>query len=55
MAIVCVAEYGNKGKFESKILGQNGQLGDTPGPRPKNRTVPAKTGRMAILLYKLNS
>ena len=29
--------------------GQNGQLGGTPGPRPKNGTVPAKTGRMATL------
>ena len=49
MAIVCVAEYGNKGKFKSKISGQNGHLGGTPGPRPKNGTFPAKMGRMATL------
>ena len=39
----------NKTNFESKFPEQNGKLGGTPGPRPKNGTVPAKMERTAIL------
>ena len=52
MARLCIVHIRTlliKANFESKIPGQSGKLGRTPGPRPKNGTVPAKTGRVAIL------
>ena len=36
-----------KASFESKIPGQSGKLDGTPASRPKNGTVPVKTGRLA--------
>ena len=44
-----------KANFPSKISGQSGKLGGTPGPKPKNGTIPAKTGRIATLPFVANS
>ena len=47
--LVCVVDILTKANIESKIPRQSGKLGGTLGSRPKNGTVPAKTGRMATL------
>ena len=54
MAIVCFVDHRSKSNFGMKNSRINWSNGRTPGRRPKNGTIPAKTRRMdALALYSL--